>query len=73
MTELQKQLLGDLREDKVSVDTILPQKLESSGEATTEFARDESTLTYDELIEDFITFNKSGIMTELTFWRLWNS
>ena len=72
MTELQKQLLNEINEPKVSVDTILPQSLESSGELTTEVARDEYNLTYDELIEDFHKFEKRAIMKPQTFDRLWS-
>ena len=72
MTELQKQLLNEIKDTKVSVDTILPQSLESSGEPTIEGVRDEYNLTYDELIEDFIKFEKRAIMKPQTFDRLWS-
>jgi len=54
-------------------DTITPSVEESSGELTGEGARDEFNLTYNQLIEDYIKFNKSAIMKESTFDRLWNS
>ena len=79
MTELQKQLLNDMNSKKVvseevneTIDTQLPQNIESSGELTPEVARDEYNLTYDELIEDFHKFGKRAIMKPQTFDRLWN-
>lgn len=79
MTELQKQLLNDMNNKKVvseevkeTIDTQLPQSVESSVEVTTEVARDEYNLTYDELMEDFVKFNKRAIMKPQTFDRLWN-
>lgn len=79
MTELQKQLLNEMNtqavvldEVKLSVDTILPQKIESSLETITEGERDEYNLTYDELLEDFHKFGKKAIMKPQTFDRLWS-
>ena len=70
MTELQKKLLGEINNQ---VDTITPSVKESSVELTEDVPRDEYNLTYDELIEDYIKFNKSAIMKESTWTRLWNS
>jgi hypothetical protein len=64
--------LKNTENEKLSVDTILPQKIESSLETITEVARDEYNLTYDELIEDFHKFEKRAIMKPQTFDRLWS-
>lgn len=64
--------LKDTEKKEETIDTILPQSVESSVEVTTEVARDEYNLTYDELIEDFIKFEKRAIMKPQTFDRLWN-
>jgi len=68
MTELQNKLLEEFNNLD---DTNTPSVEESSGELTGEGARDEFNLTYDELLEDYIKFNKSAIMKESTFNRLW--
>lgn len=77
MTEEQRKNLfskfTDVVEEKETIDTMLPQSIESSGEVIVEGARDESNLTYEELIEDFLTYNKKSVMTLKTFERLWNS
>ena len=70
MTELQKKLLGEINNIN---DTITPSVKESSVETTEEGPRDEYNLTYNELIEEFIKFDKSAIMKESTWNRLWNS
>lgn len=70
MTELQKKLLGEINNIN---DIITPSVKESSVETTEEGHRDEYNLTYDELIEEFIKFNKSAVMKESTWNRLWNS
>ena len=72
MTENMKTLLGELRDDKVSVDTIIPLQVETPPEVITDGSSDESKLTYDELLEEYIRFNKSAIMKPETFDRLWN-
>jgi hypothetical protein len=74
MTEEQRLTLLNkfIEEPKVSVDTTIPQSLVSSGEDTLDVASDESKLTYDELLEEYIRFNKSAIMKPATFDRLWN-
>tara|TARA_R110000803_G_scaffold109610_1_gene177982 strand:- start:649 stop:870 length:222 start_codon:yes stop_codon:yes gene_type:complete len=73
MTELQKQLLNEFVEQpKKENDTIIPQSLVSLSEASTEVARDESDLSYNELLEDYIKFKKPAIMKLHTFNRLWN-
>ena len=79
MTELQRQLLNDMNkkqvvseEVKLSVDTLEPSIIESSLDTSGETVRDEYNLTYDELIEDFIKFEKRAIMKPQTFDRLWN-
>ena len=64
--------LKDTEKKEETIDTQLPQSIESSVELTTEVARDEYNLTYDELIEDFIKFDKRAIMKPQTFDRLWN-
>lgn len=73
LTELQKKLLGDLREDKSSVEVELPSVTESSLELTETGPRDEFNLTYNQLIEEFVKWDKKGIMKESTFERLWNN
>ena len=73
MTELQKQLLNEfIEQPKKENDTIIPQSLVSLSEASTEVARDESDLSYNELLEDYIKFKKPAIMKLHTFNRLWN-
>mgnify|MGYP006116225583 CR=1 FL=1 len=73
MTELQKQLLNEFVEQpKKENDTIIPQSLVSLSEASTEVARDETDLSYNELLEDYIKFKKPAIMKLHTFNRLWN-
>ena len=64
--------LKDTEKKEETIDTQLPQSIESSVEVTTEVARDEYNLTYDELMEDFVKFNKRAIMKQQTFDRLWN-
>ena len=77
MTEEQRKNLfskfTDVVEEKETIDTMLPQSIERSGDVIVEGARDESNLTYEELIEDFLTYNKKSVMTLKTFERLWNS
>lgn len=81
MTEEQKRLLKkyseinktEIKEENETIDTLLPNEIESSGELDYKVARDESTLTYEELIEDYHKFNKPAVMTLKTFERLWNS
>lgn len=77
MTEEQRKNLfskfTDVVEEKETIDTLLPQSIESSVETIVEGARDESNLTYEELIDDYLTFNKKSVMTLKTFERLWNS
>ena len=70
MTELQKKLLGEINNHH---DVIIPSEKETSVETTEEGPRDEYNLTYDELIEDYIKFNKRAIMKESTWNRIWNS
>ena len=75
MTELQKKLLSEIieaKEAKVSADTITPQSLDRLSHSSPEVARDESDLTYNELLVDYIKFKKSAIMKLHTFNRLWN-
>ena len=64
--------LNDTEKKEETIDTQLPQSIESSVEPMPEGARDEYNLTYDELIEDFIKFDKRAIMKPQTFDRLWN-
>jgi hypothetical protein len=77
MTEEQRKNLfskfTEISEEKETIDTMLPIELESTGETTYDTPRDESNLTYEQLIEDFRTFNKPAVMTLKTFQRLWNS
>lgn len=65
--------LKETNEVVETIDTLLPSELESSGEVISTHARDESNLTYEQLIEDYHTFNKPAVMTLKTFERLWNS
>jgi len=77
MTEEQRKNLfskfTDVVEEKEMIDTMLPQSIESSVELIKDGPRDESNLTYEELVEDFLTYSKKSVMTLETFERLWNS
>lgn len=77
MTEEQRKNLfskfTEIKEEKETIDTMLPQSIENTGESISVSARDESKLSYSELIEDFITYEKSAVMTLKTFERLWNN
>lgn len=66
-------ILEVLQEEKVE-DVSSPTSVkELSSKPTERVQRDEYTLTYDELIEEYNFFNKSAIMKPLTFERIWNS
>jgi hypothetical protein len=66
-------ILEVLHEEKVE-DVSSPTSVkELSANPTERTQRDEYTLTYDELIEEYNFFNKSAIMKPQTFDRLWNS
>jgi hypothetical protein len=74
MKEVQRITLYNkfIEEPKEENDTIIPQSLVSLSEDTAEVARDESDLSYNELLEDYIKFKKPAIMKLHTFNRLWN-
>jgi len=65
--------ITQIKEEEETIDTILPQSIETPRESISDTSRDESKLTYEELIEDFITYEKPAIMSLKTFERLWNS
>jgi hypothetical protein len=87
MTEEQKRLLEkysglfttnepitEVLEEVIPQDVSLPSSpLDLSSKPTGRVQRDEATLTYDELIEEFYFFKKSAVMKPETFNRLWNS
>lgn len=72
LSPLQKQLLEGITASKVKSEVSVPLVKDMSTESNSDTLRDESTLTYDELLVDFVKFNKSGVMKAETFDKLWN-
>lgn len=81
MTEQQKQLLKkysesiklEYKEEKVEEVSSPTSVKELSAKPTERVQRDEYTLTYDELLDEYHFFKKSAVMKPQTFDRLWNS
>lgn len=72
LSPLQKQLLEGITARKVKSEVSVPLIKDMSSESISDTPRDEFTLTYDELLVDFIKFNKSAVMRMETFNRLWS-
>lgn len=66
-------ILEGLKGDNIEEVSSPTSVVESSSNPTEKVPRDEFTLTYDELIEEFNLFGKSAIMKPSTFDRLWQS
>jgi hypothetical protein len=73
LSPLQRQLLEGITASKVKSEVSVPPVKVMSSESNSDTPRDESTLTYEELLEDFVKFDKSAVMKPETFDRLWNS
>jgi len=73
LTPLQRQLLTGTTASKPKSEVSVPSVEVMSSESIYEGPRDESTLTYNQLLEDFIKWDKSAVMKPETFERLWYS
>jgi hypothetical protein len=69
-TEPILEVIAEEKVEEVSSPTSVKELL---AKPTERVQRDEYNLTYDELIEEYNFFNKSGVMKPQTIDRLWNS
>ena len=68
------ELITEAPENELVEDVSLPTSVEDlTPKPLVRVQRDEATLTYAELLDEYYFFKKPGIMKPETFDRLWNS